>query len=349
MDVDVKDVKGTADKDDDASRSSADEKMDEASADTDTHGTLKKHASSSGNQLMPVPSVAKRTVLLGLGGFNSKTRARKITELNELDAATGADSANVKGVTKRKKKVTIEDQIPTNMQEAFFGSSVLARTREESFNPDETELDENKLRLKLAATMANQHRIILDENMLRSAQAGRKGHPLELGIEDFLDGDIVSYLFSENRNLIDYDGQDFAKSGRNSSDDKIFDEGLYEDLFQQMVAEPTKTKTNANGDVEDFNINGDVDLNGDNSPSTTENNLSNMDSLNKINSQTQGHHQRHHSQADSSQTHLLSRFHSHDPSHHHQQQLQSNQIKHESMVHEQTGGSGSSAGDHGMW
>ncbi len=108
-------------------------------------------------------------------------------------------------------KVTIEDQMPANMQEAFFGASVLARTREATFNPDEAELDESKLRLKAAAaTLANQHRISLDENMLKSAQAARKGHPLELGIEDFLDGDIVSYLFSENRNFIDYDAQDFS-------------------------------------------------------------------------------------------------------------------------------------------
>ena len=71
---------------------------------------------------------------------------------------------------------------------------------------------------------SNHHRINLDENMLKSAQLNKKAH-LELGIEgetrimnilfghlilisilntDFLDGDIVSYLFNENRNLIEF-------------------------------------------------------------------------------------------------------------------------------------------------
>jgi len=218
---------------DENSRSSGDEKPDndenQASAETAHKKTLS--------------APPKRTILLGLGGFNSKSRSRatKTTTINENLLET--DSNNPLNPPKRKKKITIEDQMPVNMQEAFFGSTVLAKSREATFRLEE-ETDETKI--KLAKTDLNHH-INLDENMLRSAQLSKKG-PMELGIEDFLDGDIVSYLFSENRNLIDYPDQDFSSSSRTrNSDEKMFDEKLYEDLFQQMVSDkPTKHNSSSN-------------------------------------------------------------------------------------------------------
>ena len=91
----------------------------------------------------------------------------------------------------------------------------------------------------------------------------------------------------------------------------MFDERLYEDLFQQMVSETPKAgvaKAGAVVDATDFDIDEDSDV--ADSPPTGENNLVAMDSLNKINSQPViSHHE-------SSQTHQLARFHSHDPSHH---------------------------------
>jgi len=49
-------------------------------------------------------------------------------------------------------------------------------------------------------------------------------------------------LFNENRNLIEFNSdQDFNLRNRNnkdSYDEKIFDEKLYEDLFHQIVSDP---------------------------------------------------------------------------------------------------------------
>jgi hypothetical protein len=59
----------------------------------------------------------------------------------------------------------------------------------------------------------NDHQISLDENMLKLAQQNKKAH-LELGIEDFLDGDIVSYLFNENRNLMEFNPEQGKKRER---------------------------------------------------------------------------------------------------------------------------------------
>jgi hypothetical protein len=64
----------------------------------------------------------------------------------------------------------------------------------------ETKINEKK---KLVKDAQQHHHINLDENMFKLAQQNKKGH-LELGIEDFLDGDIVSYLFNENRNLMEF-------------------------------------------------------------------------------------------------------------------------------------------------
>ncbi len=49
-------------------------------------------------------------------------------------------------------------------------------------------------------------------------------------------------MFNENRNLIEFNSdQDFNLRNRNnkdSYDEKIFDEKLYEDLFHQIVSDP---------------------------------------------------------------------------------------------------------------
>lgn len=76
-------------------------------------------------------------------------------------------------------------------------------TESSDYNFDES-LPETKINEKKLVKDAQQHHHInLDENMFKLAQQNKKGH-LELGIEDFLDGDIVSYLFNENRNLMEF-------------------------------------------------------------------------------------------------------------------------------------------------
>lgn len=76
-------------------------------------------------------------------------------------------------------------------------------TESSDYNFDES-LPETKINeKKLVKDAQHHHHINLDENMFKLAQQNKKGH-LELGIEDFLDGDIVSYLFNENRNLMEF-------------------------------------------------------------------------------------------------------------------------------------------------
>lgn len=77
-------------------------------------------------------------------------------------------------------------------------------TESSDYNFDES-LSETKIneKKKLVKDAQQHHHINLDENMFKLAQQNKKGH-LELGIEDFLDGDIVSYLFNENRNLMEF-------------------------------------------------------------------------------------------------------------------------------------------------
>lgn len=74
------------------------------------------------------------------------------------------------------------------MQEAFFGANMIAKSKESNgnFSLDE-EFDENKIKPHLIDNQNenNNHRISLDENMLKSAQQNKKGH-LELGIEGSL-------------------------------------------------------------------------------------------------------------------------------------------------------------------
>lgn len=133
------------------------------------------------------------------------------------------------------------------MQEAFFGAQMIAKSKEQSgnFSLDEEFDDTNRSNLIDSHYHANRdahHRISLDENMLKSSSQSKKNH-LDIGIEDFLDGDIVSYLFNENRNLIEFNSEhDFASHRGNRTkdtyDEKLFEEKLYEDLFHQIVSEP---------------------------------------------------------------------------------------------------------------
>ena len=88
-------------------------------------------------------------------------------------------------IIKRKKKTSLEDTIPVYMQEAFFGANMIAKSKESNGNFSlEEEFEENKIRPHLIDNHSdnNNHRISLDENMLKSAQQNKKGH-LELGIE----------------------------------------------------------------------------------------------------------------------------------------------------------------------
>ena len=170
------------------------------------------------------------------------------------------DAINNK-IIKRKKKTSLEDTIPAYMQEAFFGANIIAKSKETNanFTLDE-EFDERNMQMKSSlidsrnTKSINNHRISLDENMLKSTQQNKKGHTLELGIEDFLDGDIVSYLFNENRNLIEFNSdQDFNnRANRNGTKDNnydekiLIDEKLYEDLFHQIPIITTTTTANTN-------------------------------------------------------------------------------------------------------
>lgn len=105
--MDLENLSRNIDKNDDEnSRSSCEDKCDndenQASEVMKTSVDLKKAAAP------------KRTVLLGLGGFNSKSRSRvKVANENETANDTENKTANH---SKRKKKATIEDLIPNNMQ-----------------------------------------------------------------------------------------------------------------------------------------------------------------------------------------------------------------------------------------
>ncbi len=215
---------------------------------------------------------AKRYINIGLGGFNLKFRSRAKMQQNETPAeaaaaaaAAAAEETRTGSTTiKRKKKITIEDTIPAYMQEAFFGTLTLSTCNDDRGGGDAAAASEEQaIKLeqarKLAANRDLHHRINLDENMLKLAQQKQRGH-LELGIEDFLDGDIVSYLFNDNRNLMEFNtDHDLAPPGNtnpnnssnsntnknrllkdsNNFDEKIFDEKIYEDLFHQMDAAGT--------------------------------------------------------------------------------------------------------------
>lgn len=74
---------------------------------------------------------------------------------------------------------------------------------EPNLDDDAARIYEKKLMSGKDHQASNHHHISLDENVFKLAQQNKKGH-LELGIEDFLDGDIVSYLFNENRNLMEF-------------------------------------------------------------------------------------------------------------------------------------------------
>ena len=96
------------------------------------------------------------------------------------------DATNNK-IIKRKKKTSLEDTIPAYMQEAFFGANIIAKSKETNanFTLDE-EFDERNMQMKSNlidsrnTKSINNHRISLDENMLKSTQQNKKGHNLEL-------------------------------------------------------------------------------------------------------------------------------------------------------------------------
>ena len=78
------------------------------------------------------------------------------------------------------------------MQEAFFGASTMAKSKEINYCFEE-DLNENSSNLKMKINRdSNHHRINLDENMLKSAQLNKKAH-LELGIEG--ERRILNFLF----------------------------------------------------------------------------------------------------------------------------------------------------------
>ena len=146
----------------------------------------------------------KRQINFGLGGFNPKARTRnKLHNDLNSDANAQLNIENENKVNKRvKKKSVLEEMIPVYMQEAFFGANALStqvsmnQEDDSNFNLKEEEV------IRASHSKGNFHKINLDENMLKQAQQNKKAN-LELGIEDFLDGDIVSYLFNENKNLMD--------------------------------------------------------------------------------------------------------------------------------------------------
>lgn len=139
---------------------------------------------------------------------------------------------------KRKKKFTYEDMIPSYMQEAFFGINTLNTCQDAENNFDEPfeKFAEKTQKVEV-------HKVNLDENLFKLAQQNKK-ESLELGIEDFLDGDIVSYLFNENRNLIEFNPEHDLGQKNRSNDEKIFDEKIYEDLLHQIVSSEPGQKTN---------------------------------------------------------------------------------------------------------
>lgn len=160
------------------------------------------------NKNKPANGPTKRYINIGMGGFNLKFRSRakmhqqqQQNEANsEASGAQGADANN-----KRKKKLTTEDMMPPYMQEAFFGMNTLMSCSDGQLPgvSDDDELLTKRLEQEKKVSARESHRIHLDENMLKLAQQKQRGH-LELGIDDFLDGDIVSYLFNDNRNLMEF-------------------------------------------------------------------------------------------------------------------------------------------------
>jgi hypothetical protein len=253
-------------KNEEASRSSEDEK-NEMSKEFEDSATKK-----------PQQQQQKRQVMIGIGGFNPKARIRAKINIDENCNENSTESVSKASNKRQKKKSVYEEMIPAYMQEAFFGTKTLTKSKEATnsatFNLDENDLTyelSNKIKLKEQNSLwyaqhdgiirSDDHKINLDENMLKSAQQSKKAN-LELGIEDFLDGDIVSYLFNDNRNLIDFDRSDTdstnvtanatggtstaSNSGvhrinkRASDEDKMFeDERLYEDIFHQIVHSST--------------------------------------------------------------------------------------------------------------
>ena len=146
---------------------------------------------------------SKRQINFGLGGFNPKSRSRpRPHNETNLDANAQQHLEHENKANKRvKKKSVLEEMIPVYMQEAFFGATALSTQTSYKEDDQDFNLKEEEA-VKVSHSKDNFHKINLDENMLKQAQQSKKAN-LELGIEDFLDGDIVSYLFNENKNLMD--------------------------------------------------------------------------------------------------------------------------------------------------
>jgi [histone H3]-lysine4 N-trimethyltransferase MLL3 len=206
---------------DEGSRSSSEERMIHDEIPHVQHSHDSKLSESTATNAVIAKSKAapstKRQINFGLGGFNPKarTRNRPHNDVNASDANAQLNLENESKVNKRvKKKSVLEEMIPVYMQEAFFGASTLStlgsmsQEDESSFNLKE----EDAIRVNHHNNKDYFHKINLDENMLKQAQQNKKAN-LELGIEDFLDGDIVSYLFNENKNLMDIN----SYQGKNSS------------------------------------------------------------------------------------------------------------------------------------
>lgn len=149
---------------------------------------------------------------IGVGGFSLKVRNRSRAQfVGEIVAAVETNEKQQQPQQQqRKKKSQFEEMMPAYMQEAFFGTSTIAEASTvdcaSSLENELAVVDDAKLAAKREQIMAvanSSHCINLDENVFKMAQQNKKGH-LELGIEDFLDGDIVSYLFNENRNLMEF-------------------------------------------------------------------------------------------------------------------------------------------------
>jgi hypothetical protein len=145
------------------------------------------------------PTVQKRHITIGLGGFNSKLK-KKTETLIPLNSENG------KVTNKRKKKSILEETVPLCIQEAFFGVQILAKCKEVLIAnsssipalPPSSAIDfDNKkdveiINKKLAEQKNKSqscHFINLDENLFKSTGLDKKDN-LELGI------DGMNFLFT---------------------------------------------------------------------------------------------------------------------------------------------------------
>jgi hypothetical protein len=176
---------------------------------------------------------SKKTLKVGIGGFSVKVRSR--SKQNHMFDANGSmpdngDMSNglvgdtlyekendaKKKTCKRRKKPTIEDTFPEYMQAAFFGTETLDKTKKATSTDIKTmtetnKFDEEKMQMLQSLKKNENYSIHLDDNIVKLAQQKRKNE-MDLGFEDLLDGDIVNYIFNENRNFIEPNGRNGKKS-----------------------------------------------------------------------------------------------------------------------------------------